>query len=539
MEARLLKHPLFLRLSEFLPYVGWALLSAWILINAWVAEDAYITFRVIDNFLNGYGLRWNIHERVQVFTHPLWLFAQVPFAAAFGNLFLANIAVSVLCSAGALYLVISGTKRPVLACFLFFLLPLLLSKSFMDYSASGLENPLSFLLFAWFGHVVVNQRAHPHFWLLVSLSVSLSLFNRLDTALLYAPIMAYLLWEQRRQVRWQQLALGTLPLLYWLLFSLWYYGFLFPNTKYAKLNTGIEWGTYLLQGVEYIKHLLIYDMESALLLLAGMAAFLPALAAHLRQVESLPKLPQAVAAGVLCYCLYTVSIGGDYMAGRFWALPVFVSVWLLYVFMPVWKRGDVPFVFLCLLCAPMLITPSLQEIRKACPPCLKVNNKIIDAARTFSDNRFIGSLWPLYYQTAGSYTFGRDGKKLADKSIMSKKAPVGRLYFIGMSGYYAGPKAQLIDQMALADPLMARLPADPERAFHISHYKRVIPKGYEHALQTGDLGKMNHKLAKYYDKLRLITSGELLNKERLKTIVRFNLGYYDHFRDEYVANQSK
>ena len=42
--------------------------------TAWVCDDAYISFRVADNFVHGYGLRWNVDERVAVFTHPLWLF---------------------------------------------------------------------------------------------------------------------------------------------------------------------------------------------------------------------------------------------------------------------------------------------------------------------------------------------------------------------------------------------------------------------------------------------------------------------------------
>ena len=31
--------------------------------SAWVCDDAYITFRVIDNLWNGYGLRWNVVDR--------------------------------------------------------------------------------------------------------------------------------------------------------------------------------------------------------------------------------------------------------------------------------------------------------------------------------------------------------------------------------------------------------------------------------------------------------------------------------------------
>jgi hypothetical protein len=41
--------------------------------TAWICDDAYITFRTIDNFINGYGLRWNIAERVQTYTNPLRL----------------------------------------------------------------------------------------------------------------------------------------------------------------------------------------------------------------------------------------------------------------------------------------------------------------------------------------------------------------------------------------------------------------------------------------------------------------------------------
>ena len=43
-------------------------------INAWMSDDAYISFRTIDNLFQGYGLRWNVVERVQAYTNPLWLF---------------------------------------------------------------------------------------------------------------------------------------------------------------------------------------------------------------------------------------------------------------------------------------------------------------------------------------------------------------------------------------------------------------------------------------------------------------------------------
>ena len=37
----------------------------------------YITFRTARNFWNGRGLTWNPDERVQAYTHPLWMFVAV------------------------------------------------------------------------------------------------------------------------------------------------------------------------------------------------------------------------------------------------------------------------------------------------------------------------------------------------------------------------------------------------------------------------------------------------------------------------------
>jgi arabinofuranosyltransferase len=49
--------------------------------TAWLSDDALITMRTVDNFVSGYGPRWNVSERVQTFTHPLWMFLlAVPYS---------------------------------------------------------------------------------------------------------------------------------------------------------------------------------------------------------------------------------------------------------------------------------------------------------------------------------------------------------------------------------------------------------------------------------------------------------------------------
>ncbi len=51
-----------------------ALYALVVLQNTWLHEDAFITYRSVDNLINGYGPTWNITERVQTYTHPLWFF---------------------------------------------------------------------------------------------------------------------------------------------------------------------------------------------------------------------------------------------------------------------------------------------------------------------------------------------------------------------------------------------------------------------------------------------------------------------------------
>ena len=64
---------------ETLRYAGLFLLLFILVRNLWVSDDAFITLRTVSNFLQGYGLVWNAGERVQVFTHPLWMFLLIPF----------------------------------------------------------------------------------------------------------------------------------------------------------------------------------------------------------------------------------------------------------------------------------------------------------------------------------------------------------------------------------------------------------------------------------------------------------------------------
>ena len=242
---------------------GLIAISAIIIIrNAWLCDDAYITFRVVDNFINGYGLRWNVAERVQVYTHPLWMFLISFFYFFTREIFFTSNAVSILTSLGAITLVafkISKNYRNAILAVVTFCL----SKAFIDYSTSGLENPLTHLILAAFFITFFNSESSKKKLLTLSLLTSLGILNRMDTLLLFAPSLCYEIFEHLKTSSseslrskaintFRTLVLGFLPFIIWEIFSVLYYGFPFPNTAYAKLNTGIPAIKLAKQGLYYL-----------------------------------------------------------------------------------------------------------------------------------------------------------------------------------------------------------------------------------------------------------------------------------------------
>ena len=117
--------------------------------TAWVCDDAYITFRTVDNFVHGLGLRWNPDERVQTYTHPLWMMLMSGVYFFTREAFFTSITVSVVISLAAVTLMAQRIALTPLQAVLG-LLMLIFSKTFVDYSTSGLENALMHLILAGF-----------------------------------------------------------------------------------------------------------------------------------------------------------------------------------------------------------------------------------------------------------------------------------------------------------------------------------------------------------------------------------------------------
>lgn len=505
-------------------YAAWLGMFFTLLAQSWVSEDTYITLRVVDQFMHGNGLRWNATERVQAYTHPLWLLLHLPAAAMWDNLFQVNIALSLLTASAAVALVLLSFRKSLPVTLGLFMLPLFLSKCFIDYAGSGLETALSYLLFAVLGYVLIHLRRHPDFLLFFSLACALLLFNRFDHAVLIGPLALLIAWQERqtlRRPRGMIMAItGALPLMLWCGFALIYYGFIFPNTKYAKLDTGFALSDYLLQGVHYGFMWLAHDTLSLGVTLAGIAfAF-----------RSRAPVFMALAIGVICNLAYIIYIGGDYMMGRFFAVPFFAGAWLLLACSPQRMRPDIVFAAVLAMAVAFASSAVVRDIRASCAECIPVRGRVIDAKWTFRTSTLFTQYWPPSMRTQPDYKFRYEGEKLAKQGPQTGKV----MRYVGMTPFYAGRDSVFIDEMGLADPLLARMPARADRGFYVGHYRRRIPRGYVQAVQTGSLENMEKNLAAYYSRLRLITQGDLWDRQRLMTILRFNFGQYERYKLEFL-----
>ncbi|HEX6477779.1 MAG TPA: hypothetical protein VF043_02960 [Ktedonobacteraceae bacterium] len=107
-----------------------------------------------------------------------------------------------------------------------------------------------------------SQRWGRHRLFYLALIAALATVNRMDTFLLFLPALVYSFCQSPGWKRLGTLLLGFVPFLVWEAFALWYYGFLFPNTAYARLDTGIGTGRLLAQGVDYLISSTWYNLTS-------------------------------------------------------------------------------------------------------------------------------------------------------------------------------------------------------------------------------------------------------------------------------------
>jgi arabinofuranosyltransferase len=484
-----------------------------VLLNAWIGDDAYITWRTIDHLVHGRGLVYNLGERVQTFTHPLWLALLTALHLITREAWWTTIAASLLCSVAALTLVahrLTASAWSMTAI----LLAAASSRAFVEYSTSGLENCLAHLVLAATLVVYFDREPGARTLTWLTLGCSALILCRPDLALVGLPlVVAGLLAARRRgasKLR-RALAVGLAPLVAWEIFSLVYYGALVPNTALAKLGVGIPRGELVAQGLRYLRYSLEVDPITPLTIAAGLAVVV------LRRDRAAAPL----AAASILYLAFIVWIGGDFMAGRFLTVPFLLALVTLARTRPTPRIGGLRLAAVVAIALlgdrhPMFTRPG-DHWRPGDPR---------DHLGVADERSF--------YAESSSVLAWRPGRSLPDHRWrrLGEAGPADRGDFVvfstpGFYGYHARPELHIVDGFALLDPLLARLPAVRRDDWRPGHFSRPLPDGYLDARRTGRAELIRDPaVADLHRALQLVIAGPIWHTDRWLAIMRLHSGHY-------------
>lgn len=500
---------------------------------AWNCDDAYHAYVMARNLVEGNGFVYHVGERVNASTCPLFTLAVAGVYAVVGDMYLSGILTCLVFSGIAVWIVFFRFCRSYGSVLLAFLC-LGGAAGFITYATSGLENCLLFFMIACFYRLVLTKEEFGKKDLfLTALVIGVLMGARMDNVLLVAPAaVSVFFFRKKKDIPvYTSVGLGILgafPFWMWEIFSVIYYGFLFPNTAYIKLGTGFPLTNYLSRGISYMITALLND--PVLLLLP--AAYL--LLALLRK----ERMHLLMAGGCVLYLCYVIYIGGDFMLGRHLTVPFFSA-----------------------LCGTVLLTGGLPEeqhreralrsLTFAAACCilfaasygplmgrryLWTGDKYLMQCSDVADER------AYYFPTTGlpAYLETRDGayegivtqtfSTVEVDELLEKGEPGGELKR-GASGilvYYYLEGKHVFDAYGLADAFLARLPALHDEKWRVGHMMRGIPAGYEETVKTGENRIEDPALHEFYDKLSIVIKGEIWSAERFQTIWKMNTGYYNN-----------
>ncbi len=274
-------------------------------------DDAMISMRYARNLAGGNGLVYNIGERVEGFTNPLWTL----FMAGVHLLPLAPPRMSLpVQAASAVFLVLTlwlvrrialalpgGSRRTALAAMVL----TALYQPLNYWGFMGMETALQAAIAgfaAWRLIAALETRRFPLEMLAV---LAVGTLVRLDMTGLYLVLAGYC-WaalpeHRRRTLAWGAgllvLALGSQTL-----FRLWYYGDLLPATYYVKM-TGYPVFLRITRGL-YVFARFLGSMNPVLVLLALAVT-----------VAGITRVSGVLAAAILTQAAYSVYVGGDAWEG--------------------------------------------------------------------------------------------------------------------------------------------------------------------------------------------------------------------------------
>jgi arabinofuranosyltransferase len=339
--------------------IALALVHTFFFLN-YITDDAFISFRYLDNFLSGNGLVYNIGERVWGFTNFLWIVMLAPWVGIGMDPLIVSRILGILCSSASIFLVMTfyAKTMPEFRKWSWFSgFYLAFSGSFVLQSLSGLETSFFTLLILLTVRLYEKflQRPEPRrlFW--IGLTSAAAAITRPEGFFVFGLLLVHFLSERRTfgSVPWSfisRLLLVFVPItgVYSFLGYL-YYGSLWPNSITAKVGFS---GEQFLRGAHYFK---VFALNNPILILF--------LALSLVFIKKAGTVHRLIVEAAVFFVILNTAVGGDWMLGyRLFHVSIVLTSLLLPFVMDcfidlfrAWKLKPLP-VTLPLVCISLLLT---------------------------------------------------------------------------------------------------------------------------------------------------------------------------------------
>ena len=516
-----------------------------VFLSAWNCDDAYHGFITVRNILNGNGFVYNIGERVNVCTCPLFVLILTGFTFIFREVTIVSYIICTAFSTAAFYIITSNfCKDKWQLLFTFFATTG--SYCFMSFTTSGLENSLLFLELALF-ILVYSKNEEYDFKKLILLAFidSLVLFTRMDIGFMLFVPTAYVFLFKKKCSFIKMFGAGLIvliPFFIWEIFSAFYFGSWFPNPFYVKVGTSIPVGDYIIHGIQYLLISFGYDLVLIVFIFIAIVRLLmdKKLSFKMFAIGMIVKL---------CWVIY---MGGDFMVGRHFTDLFFVSItWILVVMNEEeksiranddkisankWKLGLSIVLILCISISMNTRTTVMKSF-------------------LFPQNQYqCGEEKDWYYPTLGMLprlmTYISEGRDLTDDTWAGVATDVVKeavdrgdramisLWAPGVLVYKYNEKIYLVDDLALGDAFLSKFPSIYTNPWRVGHTKREVPVGYGESLFNNTNLIEDPDLRQYYDMFLEVTRGELFSGKRVKLAFEFAMGKYDYLIKRYLSRKA-
>jgi arabinofuranosyltransferase len=485
------------------------MLAVFTIRTAWMCDEAFLTLRTIDNWISGAGLSWNPGVRVQVHTHPLWLFSLAGPYFVFREPYFTTLALSLLFGLTAVALFAFRVAR-ALGSAVFVLLVFSMSDAVVSYTTSGLENPLTHLLLVTGYLVTTSARRGP--W--QSWSAGMLLGGLLLTApLAVILVLPQVLWfwvGDRRAGWWIPAGFGLVPAAAWFMFALAYYGSPLSTPTVAWLNDAVPLAEASRQGLAYLAHSIGTDPWSATLV--ALAIALGAFRAD--------RTGALMLAGLVLALVAVVATGGDSLGGRALS-PVVLWSGMLLARAPI--RMQWPLVY----ATGIAVTGA---VALGAPPRTWAYGQVFPRIEGYAAIGPAGVVdgRTFFHMATGLTNWSRSTGwrtsrwAVEARTILASSSP--QLFVTGLPGilgYLAGPRVYVWDPYGNLDPVVARLPGSPR--WRPRTTPRAIPEGYRRLVESGQAFEFSAPQREFVANVRLLAAEDLMAPGRWRAILELGL----------------